>query len=103
MYDELRTFLNDKGMTTHTFYLNEYIERIEDEGITPPNVFEVWEHINTQARLDLWFQRTRDTALDYCVPNDDGTWSCMLVEGQLEYIMRVDHMSIEFVSDGMGK
>lgn len=102
MYDELRTYLNDQGMTTHTFYLNELIERVEDEEATPSNVFEVFAHIDTQARLDLWFQEHHGQALDYCFKNMDGTWSCMTVDDQVEYIVRPDfHVISE--SDGMGR
>lgn len=103
MYDELRKYLADNNMTTHTFYLDEFVENEVDDAQDPPNVFKVWDHINTQARLDLHFQRYYFTALDYCMPNDDGNWACMTVSTQLEYIVAVDEIRIVSVSDGMGK
>lgn len=102
MYDELRTFLNDKGMTTHTFYLDELIEGCEANDDELPNEFRAWAIIDTQARLDLWFQEHHNQALDYCHDQGDGTWACMTVDDQIEYIVRPDfHVVSE--SDGMGR
>lgn len=99
-YTNLRDYLSDKEMLTHLFYLDELIDACDVEDEALPNVFEVITKIDTQARLDLWFQETMKDALDYCHPQGDGTWACMTVDEQVEYIVRPD-FTIMSASDGM--
>lgn len=93
MYDELRAYVQANMTTTHLFYLDEYIDwrGEEDEmGIEPKNPFELLLYIDQQARLDLYFQENHNTALDYVQPNEDGTFTVMEVETQVERVVRLE-------------
>lgn len=100
-YTNLRDYLSGKEMLTHLFYVDELIDDCTANNDDLPPMFEAITKINTQARLDLWFQDTHNDSLDYCHDKGDGTWSCMLVDSQIEYIVRPDFVILS-ASDGMG-
>lgn len=100
--EKLLAYFDNRNMMTHAFYLNELIDDLKANDEDMPPMYEVITKINTQAGLDLWFQEHHQDSLDYCHDQGDGTWACMTVDGQIEYIVRPDFDVIS-ESDGMGR
>lgn len=98
--EKLLAYFDNRNMLTHAFYLDELIDSLKANNEDMPPLYEVVTMIDTQARLDMWFQETMKDALDYCHPRGDGTWACMTVDEQVEYIVRPD-FTIVSASDGM--
>lgn len=104
MIDLARKEYEAAEMTTHLFYLDELIERFNDNNLPGITTTEALARIETQAHIDLYFQQTMDTALDYCEPEThaDGmtVYRCMLYETQREVIV---HPTVHILSgsDGM--
>lgn len=105
MMKPLRDEYDTAGMTTHVHYLDELVERIEDNNSPITTITEALALIETQANLDLYFQQVFDQALDYCEPETHAeghiVYRCMLVDSQRELIVQPS-AHILSGSDGMG-
>lgn len=104
MIDQARREYETAEMNTHLFYLDELIDRFNDNNLPGMTTVDALARIETQAHIDLYFQQTMDTALDYCEPEThaDGTtvYRCMLYETQREVVVRPS-ITILSESDGM--
>ena len=99
--EKLLAIFDNRNMMTHAFYLTELIDDLKANDEDMPPLYDVITRVDTQARLDTWFQETMKDTLDYCHPRGDGTWACMTVGDQIEYIVRPDYTVVS-ESDGMG-
>lgn len=105
MMKPLRDEYEAAEMETHMFYLDDLVERIEDNNSPITTITAALALIETQAHIDLYFQNMFNTSLDYCEPEtmEDGTvvYRCMMVDSQREVVVRP---TLQFISgsDGLG-